>query len=397
VYLSVSPDFYPQISEYVNKHVRPKSEGAWLRVIVEKPFGRDSATAKALASSLNAQLATEEMYLIDHYLGKAMVRGIDKFRAANPEIEALWNSEHVARIEVAMKETETAEGRTSFYNNYGVVRDVLQNHLSVMATNTLGDLGGASGDAADRLSATAELLAPIGVQGGGSSYGEHDQFGQYEGYQEHVRTDSDGKTANSFVATSASVVLASKSPRWAGVPVVMIAGKGLNERTAYVRVSFKPHHKGGHRSNLPCNVHFNVQGGVMGTSISMCSNLPFTAAPAGWVEDEDPMWRVAGVRHFKLAEAQANPYNVLVRAALDGDQSSFCTVPEIMQLWRLWSPLVTDMDKKEAAAVDELGGKTPAHLTRHPIGDNTWSSRVTSEHVKNPTLPVETEAGKGEL
>jgi glucose-6-phosphate 1-dehydrogenase len=132
VYLSVSPDYYGAIAGYISRHFGAATSASWLRVVVEKPFGRDASSAKALSESIEASLKPEQVCKVDHYLGKQAVLGIGAFRAANPAYEPLLDAAHVAAVEVVMQETEDCEGRTWFYENYGALRDVHQNHLSEM-------------------------------------------------------------------------------------------------------------------------------------------------------------------------------------------------------------------------------------------------------------------------
>lgn len=143
VYLSIPPSVYKSTAALVNKYLRPAS--GWLRVIFEKPFGEDLDSAKDLAAGLSAELAEEEIYRVDHYLGKAGVQAITDFRRAQAAAsgntwEDLLSNDHVEQVVVTMMEKENCAGRTGFYDQYGIVRDVLQNHLTEMATLVAMDL-----------------------------------------------------------------------------------------------------------------------------------------------------------------------------------------------------------------------------------------------------------------
>lgn len=159
VYLSIPPSVYASTAQLVNKYLRP-SNGGYLRVIFEKPFGSDFDSAKALAQELSNELAEEEIYRVDHYLGKAGVQAITQFRHANrlqgSQWEDLLSNKHVAHVEVAMMEEEDCAGRTGFYDEYGIVRDVLQNHLTEMVALVAMELP--SSDDADAFSASKVRL-----------------------------------------------------------------------------------------------------------------------------------------------------------------------------------------------------------------------------------------------
>nr|pir glucose-6-phosphate 1-dehydrogenase (EC 1.1.1.49), endoplasmic reticulum - rabbit [Oryctolagus cuniculus] len=133
-YFSVPPFAYADIARNINSSCRP-GPGAWLRVVLEKPFGHDHLSAQQLATELGSFFQEEEMYRVDHYLGKQAVAQILPFRDQNRRaLDSLWNRHHVERVEIIMKETVDAEGRTSFYEEYGVIRDTLQNHLTEILT-----------------------------------------------------------------------------------------------------------------------------------------------------------------------------------------------------------------------------------------------------------------------
>jgi hexose-6-phosphate dehydrogenase len=236
-YLSVSPDFYPKIAENINTLARPKA-GAWLRAIYEKPFGRDSKSAQDLSDSLTKHMVEEEIYRIDHYLGKRSVRDIGAFRMLNrAAYDGILNKEYVDYVEVVQKETEDVAGRTWFYDNYGAIRDLLQNHLTEVLALTVADLPSVdSGEQIiDRFNAISHFIAPSAETPGTNS-----KFAQYEEYLSHVREDKKDDTATSSMPTAASVELFSHSKRWEGVKFRVAHGKALDERVAFSRIVFKP-------------------------------------------------------------------------------------------------------------------------------------------------------------
>ena len=200
VYLSVSPDFYGSIAAHVGQYLRPvaTSSGGWLRVVLEKPFGRDTASAAALAQAVDAELESQQVCKVDHYLGKQAVQAIAAFRVANRDTyEPLLNAEHVERVELVMAETEDCEGRTFFYERYGAVRDVLQNHVTTMLALLAGELRGEGVGSLpwhepDR-TGLLQHISPAAMDAA--------DFGQYVGYDAHVSADG-GVLANAPTAAS---------------------------------------------------------------------------------------------------------------------------------------------------------------------------------------------------
>ncbi|KAF7668513.1 hypothetical protein LDENG_00006950 [Lucifuga dentata] len=133
-YLSVPSFAYADIADKINSSCRP-GYGVWLRVVLEKPFGHDFKSAQILASQLGNSLKDEEMYRIDHYLGKQVVSQILPFRIENKKfLDPIWNKHHIERVEIVLKETLDVKGRIPFYDQYGVIRDVLQNHMTEVMT-----------------------------------------------------------------------------------------------------------------------------------------------------------------------------------------------------------------------------------------------------------------------
>jgi hexose-6-phosphate dehydrogenase len=347
-YLSVSPDFYPQIAENINTLARP-SDGAWLRAIYEKPFGRDSASAQQLSDSLTKHMVEDEIYRIDHYLGKRSVRDIGAFRLLNrAAYDGLLNKDFVDYVEVVQKETEDVAGRTWFYDNYGAVRDLLQNHLSEVLALTIADLPDPSSkeSTVDRFSAISQLVAPS-TQGGGTM-----KFAQYEEYISHVREDKKDATATSAMPTAAFVELRSTSNRWEGVKFFVAHGKALDERVAFSRIVFKPGVCSGRsdgESSTKCEMLFHLQGGKLGEHFEVSKGLPAPKFPAGWGADGNPV------------EEAKNPYFVLINNALNGDKGLFCSTNELLGLWNIWTPILNEIEAD------------PSIITTYKQGDQNFA------------------------
>ncbi|KAK3255446.1 hypothetical protein CYMTET_35369, partial [Cymbomonas tetramitiformis] len=180
-YLSIPPSAFGSVADNIGRDARP-IPGGWLRVILEKPFGTDLASAHALRERLEQSgLAWGEMHFVDHYLGKELVRAILHFRMLNRDIlDPLWNHAFVDRVEIVMKEKESVSGRTSFYEGVGVVRDVFQNHLTQVMAMVGMELPGTVSREAVRTAKEQFLrqVVPAKVANGVQ--------GQYDGYATEV-------------------------------------------------------------------------------------------------------------------------------------------------------------------------------------------------------------------
>lgn len=245
-YLAIPPGLFGTVASGLAR----SGCAAQARVIVEKPFGRDLASAKALNSTLHESFPEPAVYRVDHFLGKEPVQNLLYFRFVNAFLEPIWNAEHVNCVQITMAEAFGVRGRGRFYEDVGAVRDVFQNHLlqvlSLLAMDRpLADDGHAIDAAKVALLKAVRPLRPIDVV-----------RGQYRGY----RTE-EGVAPNSRVETYIAARLAIENPRWAGVPFVIRAGKCLAGTFTEVRVRFKP----------PANALFDSQ--AAGHANEICFRL----------------------------------------------------------------------------------------------------------------------------
>ncbi len=396
-YLSISPTLYAGVAKSVADHVRPASSSrsssspVWLRVVFEKPFGRDLASAEALAQELALHLREEEIYRVDHYMGKGVVQAILPFRQANKHwLEALWSGQHVATVEVAMKETEDCEGRTSFYEGYGVIRDVLQNHLTQVLVLLKMDLPADDACAGEDVygghhvrTAVLQELTLLGDLDAESRATIH--LGQYQGYHAHVATDrrSDPLFIKTTVPTAASVTLGSAHPRWQGAEFVLKAGKALDARTSYARVRLRDPQTGAAGA---CHLLFNIQGGALGTAIAWnreaCAGLIDSSrvrTPPGWVavdEKGDTQGELHVLRPVDGESSLPNAYDVVVAEVLEGDRSMFLGTEELLSQWRVWDRVLAQADAMEPALYPPGFDLDEVHVHGFVGGDDDAGVRV---------------------
>jgi glucose-6-phosphate 1-dehydrogenase len=138
-YLSVAPEFFDTIALNINSSGLGKTEG-WKRLIIEKPFGHDLQSARELNEKLSSAFDEEEIYRIDHYLGKPMVQNLEALEFANPVLQSIWNKEHIANVQITASEIVGVEQRAGYYDQAGAIRDMVQNHMLQMLMMTAMNL-----------------------------------------------------------------------------------------------------------------------------------------------------------------------------------------------------------------------------------------------------------------
>ena len=127
-YLSVAPEFFETIALNIKESGLDKTDG-WKRLMIEKPFGHDLASARELNDKLSRTFEEDEIYRIDHYLGKPMIQNLEALEFANPVLQSIWNKEHIANVQITASETVGVEERAGYYDQAGAIRDMVQNHM----------------------------------------------------------------------------------------------------------------------------------------------------------------------------------------------------------------------------------------------------------------------------
>jgi len=238
-YLAIADKFFgPVIDQLGRAGLAQQSKNAWRRVIIEKPFGHDFASAKALNARIKRVLSEDQIYRIDHFLGKETVQNILVLRFAKGIFEPLWNSDHVDHVQITAAETVGVETRGRFYEQTGALRDMVPNHLFQLLA-MIGMEPPISFDAKAVRAKKAELLQAIhpilpsnAVRG---QYGEGSVLGQKVRDYRHEPAVS----PNSGTETYAALKLGIDNWRWAGVPFYLRTGKCLSARTTEIAVQFR--------------------------------------------------------------------------------------------------------------------------------------------------------------
>jgi glucose-6-phosphate 1-dehydrogenase len=291
------------------------------RVVVEKPFGRDLASARELNATLSEFFPESAIFRIDHYLGKEPVQNLVYFRFANPFVEAAWNHRHVRDVQITMAENFGVAGRGKFYEEAGAVRDVVQNHMLEVVANLAMEspVGGsyeARRDVRGKLLESVRTMSPADIV-----------RGQFRGYR-----NEPGVAADSKVETFAAMRLHIDNDRWKGVPFYIRVGKCLPVTVTEVLVRFKPPPK----PVLDDTIEMPTNYCRLRLSPEMVLALAIRVKKPGELLTGEQVELIAHHR----PEDEMLPYERLLGDALDGDGTLFAREDFVESAWRVVDPVL---------------------------------------------------------
>ncbi|KAJ9094891.1 hypothetical protein QFC19_007747 [Naganishia cerealis] len=342
-YLALPPSSFSQVSHMIKKHnYSPETIN---RLVIEKPFGKDTEDCKRMMSSIAKDWKEEEIYRIDHYLGEEMVRAIYHLRFANSFIEPLLNKDHVESVSIVMKETFGAEGRGGYFDEFGMIRDVGQNHLLQSIAIMMMEAPASLEDDSLRSNKLDLLKGIPPVDSADLVLGQYADGPNGKAYVDDETVPDDSRTA-----TFAQWAMKVDNERWRGVPVLVKCGKGKSWKSLDEGLMTMTFHLRAPRNNVfNVNEHSNSLVIRMNPepAVFFKANLLKPATRGTEAIEQEIKWTVPGrkVAGDKLAY-EANIFK--------GDQSSFVREDEVIAAWEIFTPLVIFPKKDRSRPADRL-------------------------------------------
>jgi glucose-6-phosphate 1-dehydrogenase len=357
-YLALPPGSFPGVIQRLGAAGLNTSPG-WTRLVIEKPFGHDLESARELNQVVHQDYEESQVYRIDHYLGKETVQNLLTFRFANPIFETTWNRDRLEAVEITVAEDLGVGGRAGYYESAGVLRDMVQNHLTQLMTLIAMEAPSGFGANAIRNEKVQVLESIHGIDPG------HVVFGQYAagtvgGSEVPGYLEEDGVSPDSTTPTFVGMKVAIDTWRWQGVPFYLRTGKRLPRQTTQIAITYKPAPVClFHGVNDECAIQPNV------IVLTLQPNEGFEVRFE--VKTPGNLGVVSKPMHFDYeAEFAAVPdaYQTLIFDVIRGDQTLFVRSDEVEASWRLYTPLL-DHD-----------------LPMHPYAAGTWGPAATNETLR---------------
>lgn len=324
-YLAIPPTVYPTVIEHLGTAGLNRNEQGWTRIIIEKPFGDDLASAQKLNDLVHANFDESQIYRIDHYLGKETVQNIMTFRFANLVFEEMWNRNYIDHVQITAIEEVGVEHRGGYYDQSGVLRDMVQNHmLQLLALTAM--------EPPSQMNAKALRDEKVKVLQAVREISMTDTiWGQYDGYRSEKGVAPDSRTPT-FVALKLYI----DNWRWQGVPFFLRSGKNMANKSTEISVNFKyvPHLIFGEQADPPAN------------HLSICIqpdegiHLRFALKRPGSDMMTEPVAMNFHYSDLLGEKTLPDAYERLLLDALIGDASLFARSDEIERAWELITPLL---------------------------------------------------------
>jgi glucose-6-phosphate 1-dehydrogenase len=374
-YLSVAPQFFETIAEQLGKAGMNRREGAEVRIVVEKPFGHDLESALHLNQALLSVFHENQIYRIDHYLGKETVQNTLVLRFANGIFEPVWNRSYVDHVQITASEEVALEGRAGYYDSAGALRDLIQNHLLqlLMLSAMEPPVSFSADDIRDEKVKVLHAIKPPKVEEvHGMAVRAQYSAGNAGGKDVPGYLEEEGVKDGSVTETFAAVRLQIDNWRWAGVPFYIRTGKALARKGTEIVITLKPvphlaFHQEGSLGVHPNQLILAVQPNE-GVSMSLMAKIPGSRMRVRPVNMEF-------LYGTSFLSQSPEAYERLILDTMRGDATLFARNDEVEAAWRIVDPILTAWSKDtDPIPQYKAGSSGPAEQDSIMINHDKWRS-----------------------
>ena len=342
-YLAVPPSVFLSVARAIGDAglVQCGETEPWSRIVIEKPFGRDRQTSDELVANMARVFSEGQTYRIDHYLGKELVQNLLVLRFANLVFEPLWNNRYIREVKIDWREPIGVEGRGGYFDRYGIIRDVVQNHmLQILAMVAMERPADSSARCVrDAKVDVLRRVKPLGLAD--VALGQY-AASDWKGIQHPAYTDDPGVPDDSRTPTYARAVLYVDNERWQGVPFTITAGKAMPVRENAVRILF-----GGVDKNIFCEgrdclppnelvVRVQPNEGITLNIVNKQPGLGFSVAESKL----DLLYKAA------FSGEIPDAYERLLLDVMAGDKSLFIRSDELAAAWDIFTPVLHEIEEQ---------------------------------------------------
>lgn len=382
-YLALPPSVFTSVGAHIKEYCYP--ENCRVRLIVEKPFGHDLESARKLQKDLAPLFSEDELYRIDHYLGKEMVKNLFVLRFGNAMLSGVWNNQYILSVQISFKEKFGTEGRGGYFDDIGIVRDVMQNHLLQVLTLLTMERPVSFDPEAVRDEKVKVLKAVAPLEKDDVLIG---QYGPSEDGKKPGYLDDETVKGDSKCVTYCALGVKINNERWDGVPIVLRAGKALDELKVEIRIQFKHVAKGIFKEIQRNELVIRIQPSEA-VYMKINSKIPGISTETS-ITELDLTYAKRYSKDFWIPEA----YEALIRDCYLGNHANFVRDDELDVSWQLFTPLLNFIESLEAPQLHiyPYGSKGPKELRQFLIKNG-----YEYDHDGSYQWPLTTPSVKGKI